>query len=145
MRKVIIKSWKQMELEYGLNEDGGIDSFPYFHVAMEEALPESRVIEIDEGNYWNGWYISKNMILGEYIAPGTEIEVSCDKMKWRRRYFSGYIPVGRYRVLTFDDNLGSYGTYKHYRLIEEKPEPTKQEVFDDKGNVIGWFEPKGGE
>lgn len=149
-RKVIIKSWKQMELEYGLNHYGSIDCNDGFTKKMEKEIPESRIIEVDDRGFWRkyciSYCISEDMILGEYIAPGTEIEVSDDKENWAKAYFACYIPISAYPIQSFDAQKRQYSSM-HYRLIgeEEKPKPTKQEVFNDAGEVIGWFEPKGGE
>ena len=84
------------------------------------------------------------MVLGEYIAPGTEIEVSDDGEDWIKLFFSHYVPFSIFRIGAFNEIKKSC-SYKYYRLIEEKPEQAKQEVYDDQGNVIGYFIPKGGE
>lgn len=77
---VIIKTWDRMVAEYGLigdmvNVDG------YFSPAMEEALPPTRIIDIDMSNrdtryykwYYleNYWYISEDMIAA-YLPQGID-------------------------------------------------------------------------
>ena len=138
-----------MELEYGLNSLGNIDILPLFTKDMEMGLPESRILELSESGCWGGWSFSENMILGDYIAPGTEIEVSDDEENWKPCYFACYIPFSKWKIQGFDRDKNPM-TYQYCRLIEEKQEPTKpeqtkQEVFDKNGNVIGYFIPKGGE
>ena len=68
MAKIVkIKTWKDMEAEFGITDDttGTIDCKAYFIVEMEEELPADRIIEIKEGKHrydWNGWEISDDMI-----------------------------------------------------------------------------------
>lgn len=73
-RKVRIKTWKEMEKEFGLDEEGDINTLGswLFIKNMEERLPNDRIIEIvideDGDNNWVGtkYYISKPMI-AEYL------------------------------------------------------------------------------
>jgi len=153
-RKVVIKSWKQMELECGLTCKGDINTLPHFTNDMESSIPESRIIEFDEGSYWDGWRFSEDMILGDYIAPGAEIEVSDDGVDWdsgavyeSAYFFVGYQPFSVCPVRAFGKRKNCY-EWKYCRPVQEKPEQakqTEQEVFDKNGNMIGYFIPKGGE
>jgi len=43
---VKIKTWEQMEKEFGLDENGSIDCPYIFTKEMENLIPEDRVIEI---------------------------------------------------------------------------------------------------
>jgi len=44
--KVKIKTWEQMEKEFGLYDDGEIDCTFIFSEYMEQALPEDRIIDV---------------------------------------------------------------------------------------------------
>ena len=44
--KVKIKSWKQLEQEFGFNEEGEIACTFGFTRDMEQALPEDRIIDV---------------------------------------------------------------------------------------------------
>ena len=61
MKIVKIKTWEQMEKEFGLNLLGNIDCEYVFTSAMEEDMPLDRIIEVINEN-WNGWGISEDMI-----------------------------------------------------------------------------------
>jgi len=153
-RKVIIKSWKQMELEYRLTCEGDINIPSRFTKEMESSIPESRIIELDEDSCWGGWRFSEEMILGDYIALGAEIEVSDDGVDWdsgavyeSAYFFVGYQPFSVCPVRAFGKRKNCY-EWKYCRPVQEKPEQakqTEQEVFDKNGNMIGYFIPKGGE
>jgi len=65
--KVEIKTWKEMEAEFGLDDRGNIDCFGVFTVDMEAYLPYDRIISVDADidptmAYWEGYAITKNMI-----------------------------------------------------------------------------------
>ncbi len=44
--KVLIKTWDEMEKEFGLDYSGDINCNQYFIVEMEENMPEDRIIEV---------------------------------------------------------------------------------------------------
>ena len=58
-----IKSWKEMEEEFGLTRAGDINCFPIFLKSMEQRIPEDRLIEVNGGK-WNdnGLYIASEII-----------------------------------------------------------------------------------
>jgi len=69
--KVKIKTWSEMEKEFGLDEVGDINCEYSFVDIMENNLPEDRIIETvkdDDGDpVWftsesSGWNISNDMI-----------------------------------------------------------------------------------
>ena len=69
MAKVKIKTWAEMEKEYGLTVCGEIDCDAVFTDEMEEQMPANRIVEIDcrygdIGSWcdWNGWDISEDMV-----------------------------------------------------------------------------------
>jgi len=84
--KVKIKTWKEMEKEYGLTERRNINLRPYFMKEMEEQLNENfldRIIKIKEntkdgyrikemGCYWSDGMI-KELIIPEPIYSRFEI------------------------------------------------------------------------
>jgi hypothetical protein len=68
MRRLVrIKTWDQMEKEFGLDIVDNINCKYGFTSDMEKALPEDRIIVLDEeewvieGNDWN-WGISDDII-----------------------------------------------------------------------------------
>ena len=82
--KVKIKTWEELEEEYGLNEFGGIDikkksKFSSFYKKKEKILNEKfpdRIVEIEEivekNDYYYmkdiGWYWTEN-IIKELVDP----------------------------------------------------------------------------
>ena len=68
--KVRIKTWEEMENEFGIDiSDFGYNSIPCkrsFTIEMEDTLPGSRCITVNEGK-WLTFNISNDMI-SEYIA-----------------------------------------------------------------------------
>lgn len=70
--KVKLKTWNNMEKEYGLNKMDHIDCDALFVQDMEKNMPKDRIIEIHphDGRYKmkkihqgdNDWTISKDMI-----------------------------------------------------------------------------------
>ena len=46
--RVKIKTWKELEQEFGLDDSGNINSFFRFTTEMENLLPKDRVIDIIE-------------------------------------------------------------------------------------------------
>ena len=71
--KVKIKTWKQMEGEYGLYSFGSIKTEYTFTPGMEEDMPEDRIIEVDEDDNWNGWYIDNDMI--DSVIVETKVKI----------------------------------------------------------------------
>lgn len=65
-QKVKIKTWQEMEEEFGLDELEDINCEECFTQLMEELLPKDRIIEIDLGNKWNFFNISEDMIKEKY-------------------------------------------------------------------------------
>jgi len=62
-----IKTWKEMEDEFGLDkEEGFIKCENEFVGTMEEELPEDRIIEIKQGR-WKVWSMSLDMT-AEYLG-----------------------------------------------------------------------------
>ena len=56
-----IKTWRQMEEQYGLSDSGSIDIHPRFTKQMERELPDDRVIEVC-GHKWKYYTIGPEMI-----------------------------------------------------------------------------------
>lgn len=70
-QKVKIKTWQEMEKEFGSIVHGSINCDQYFTKEMEELLPKNRIIEIDLENQWNTYTITEDMIK-EYINEITK-------------------------------------------------------------------------
>lgn len=77
MRTVVIKTWKQMEMEYGIASNGNINVPRSFTKEMERLMPKNRIIST-EINYrgtprWHptkihyGFSISEEMIDKDFI------------------------------------------------------------------------------
>lgn len=71
---VKIKTWEEMETQYGLTDGGHIDCLYAFTIDMEECMPDSRIIQITENNKWypfetgvRRFSISKDMIAEDNI------------------------------------------------------------------------------
>ena len=62
MKIVKIKTWEQMEEEFGTNSHGNILTEYIFTEDMERQMPEDRIIEVYENGDWNGWSIDEDMI-----------------------------------------------------------------------------------
>ena len=64
--KVKIKTWKQMEKEFGLDFYGDINCKYYFTSEMEKDMPKNRIIEIIDNERWwvndGYWSVSEDMI-----------------------------------------------------------------------------------
>lgn len=74
MKKVRIKEWTELEKEFGLDEDGDINTTPSFTTRMYEFLPKDNIINLVEDWYWEdrGYIITEDMI-AEYIEEPAEI------------------------------------------------------------------------
>lgn len=75
--KVKIKTWEQMEEEFGLDRDGDIAITPCFSQRMEELMPVDRIIEVTPGfdgvYLWETkWHITNDMI-EEFIEGRKEL------------------------------------------------------------------------
>ena len=62
MKIVKIKTWKQMEEEFGTDLLGDIKTEFFFTKGMEEDMPKNRIIKVYENDNWNGWHIDNDMI-----------------------------------------------------------------------------------
>lgn len=69
--KVKIKTWEEMEKEFGLDDDGDVVCCEFFTTEMEAVMPMDRIIEVkrmtDEDTYWfeegdNSYIITMDMI-----------------------------------------------------------------------------------
>ena len=62
-RIVKIKTWEQMEEEFGSDEESKIyiNDF-FFHKGIEEKIPKNRIIALDDYNMWKKYGISEGMI-----------------------------------------------------------------------------------
>ena len=79
MKKVRIKTWEEMEKEFGVDANNYIKGDAYFTPSMECDMPENRVIEIYKNKDYftwdlgyDSWTISEDMI-AEYIEETSEI------------------------------------------------------------------------
>ena len=77
LRRVRIKSWKEMEKEFGLTSLGDIDIPMRWTPKMEEIIPEDRIIEVDVNLFWiedeNYYFGISNEMIAEYVSEPTEI------------------------------------------------------------------------
>jgi hypothetical protein len=75
MKRVKIKTWEQMEEDFGLTKYGSINCEMKFTKEMERSLPKDRIIETEnngwqdkirrsESRWWipEGWWITDDMI-----------------------------------------------------------------------------------
>ena len=73
--KVRIKTWAEMEEEFGLDSFSYIGCRCTFTKEMEKMIPVDRIIQIKKGKYaseWEGFSISEDMIaehIGETVKP----------------------------------------------------------------------------
>jgi len=103
--RVVIKPWKLMEEQYGLNNVGYIKVAAAFSLKMEKRLKGTdRVVTLGEvfrekffngTGHLKGFYISPDAILGYAFECGDEIEVSNTGIHWSSRVFSGYDPMSQ--------------------------------------------------
>jgi hypothetical protein len=109
-RMVVIKSWKQMEKDFGVDSNGNIRCKFCFTPRMEELMPIHRHIEIRGENVWlteaGDCHISEDMILGPALKPGAPVEArDGDGQEWIPCEFAGYsfAPDGfRYITNSYD-------------------------------------------
>ena len=52
MKKVRIKTWEEMEKEFGINKSGYINANPFFTPYMEKLLPSNRIIKLEDNGRW---------------------------------------------------------------------------------------------
>ena len=67
LKLIKIKTWDEMEKEFGLNELGEISCGVVFMKPMELEMPKNRIIVVNYTNHiykWvkHGYFISKNVI-----------------------------------------------------------------------------------
>ena len=101
--RVVIKPWKLMEEQYGLNDIGYIKVAAAFSPKMEKRLKGTdRVVTLGEvfrekffngTGHLKGFEVSPDAILGYAFEYGDEIEVSDDGAEWRPWVFSSYDPA----------------------------------------------------
>ena len=60
--RVKIKTWKEMEKEFGLNQNDVIATVYPFTRSMEFDMPRDRVINITDDNRWSWYRVSNDMI-----------------------------------------------------------------------------------
>jgi hypothetical protein len=111
----VVKPWKLLEEQYGLNENQNINCRITWTKRMEGELNDyGRVIKVTN-NQWNLWGISEDMLLGPYIPYGTEVEVSDYGEEWSRKTFVSYVHGSDYPVMAGVDG------WKYVRLIDHEP------------------------
>ena len=66
--KVKIKTWEQMEQEFGLDDEGDIPCEGNFLPEMERMMPEDRIICLDDERYWYNYFIHQDMV--EKVVEG---------------------------------------------------------------------------
>ncbi len=127
--KVVIKPWGLMEQEYGLDEDGDINTGSSFNASMEKELAETdrtTTIESATDNDYaaklkTSWDFTDDMILGHAFKWGEEIEVrDGEKQDWVKELFCAYLPGVTLPVVCLRGD-GHYARYEHARPIR-KPE-----------------------
>lgn len=102
--KYVVKPWKLMELQYGLDSYGDIQTDDCWLKRMEELCPLDRVIEVKYGE-WEGYDIIPEMLIGPAFEYLEEILVSDedDIETAKPAYFIGYTPGHTFPVSsTFD-------------------------------------------
>jgi hypothetical protein len=86
---VRIKTWVEMEKEFGLDEDGNIPLTSLLFVQrMELQMPEDRIIRVYKDKHfekmWNSWAISDEMIaeiIEDDESPKNKLITSNDDLK----------------------------------------------------------------
>ena len=108
--KVKIKTWEQMEREYGLTSLGDISTpGANFVDTMEEIMPQDRIIEVEKygDRYkWKGWVITNDMI-EEFVAS------------------EGHMPIitPRGETLIHKHNIPAFPEEKIRELLSQHIEP----------------------
>jgi hypothetical protein len=119
----VIKTWGQMEKEFGLNEYGAIRCTGFFTREMEEDMPPHRIIHVSD-NRWilptgvAPYSIFDQMVLCKYFTPETAvtgITILNDIVNGR---YIGFLD-GDYVVV---DDTGNIAFLKHIALRQE-PRP----------------------
>jgi len=130
--RVVIKPWKLMEEQYGLNDLGYIKVAAAFSPKMEKRLKGTdRVITLGEvfrEKFFNGtghlehFKISLDMILGYAFEYGDEIEVSDVGEAWYPRVFSNYHPMEQNSPVRVGKRIDSKSTtgWKYARPLQVK-------------------------
>lgn len=95
MPKVRIKSWRDMEDEFGTDISGTIECKNLFTPEMEALIPLDRVIEVDEpphGEYfrWRGWSISEDMI-AEIAQPPKLFKLRNTNLEIKEKHFDEFM------------------------------------------------------
>jgi len=140
-----IKTWEQMEGEFGPNSNNVIHCASEFTVGMEETMPNDRVIKVIN-DVWHCWYISQDMVaeyLGEtmptqkidltkpqFVMDDVLVEVrGNDRAVWQTQYLAIVFPDGVVRCWdggrTRKENKDSWMNTTHWqqvRHIEESPQ-----------------------
>jgi len=60
--KVKIKTWEQMEQEFGLDDEGNIACKGSFISGVEKIIPDDRIICLDDERYWHNYFFHQDMI-----------------------------------------------------------------------------------
>lgn len=132
--KYVVKSWAQMEAEYGLNSAGHIKDPKHDYACIwktreEEAINEGRILEIINGRGM-GRVQDDQIFLGPYIPQGTKILVrDHGDANWQVRYF--WCWNANSVIITSSAHDKALDLWDEYKLIEEepaKPQPTKSEI-----------------
>lgn len=132
---VVVKPWKMMEVEFGTTGFGGIDCDDSWTSEMEKECPDDRIINVKDGR-WNGWNISKEMLLGPAFKKGEEIEVrDYYDEAWRIRKFDNYITTGNKNGFIIEAGCQPW---KYLRPIikQEKQEETKMRKLKEPWEVL---------
>jgi len=130
--RVVIKPWKLMEEQYGLNIPGHISIKATFTLEMEKCLKDTdRVIKLGEKlqdalfvgtGHLEHFNISPAMILGYAFEYGDEIEVSNTGAEWRLWLFSSYDPANLNLLVRATEVSCSNSTagWKYARPVQER-------------------------
>jgi len=143
--RVVIKPWKLMEEQYGLDSTGSIEVKATFTEKMEECLKGTdRVVTLggrflcgsfDGTGHLKGFEVSPDAILGYAFECREEIEVSNTGIHWSSRVFSGYDPMSQDEPVrgnsfgSVDITLG----WKYARPVQKK---IAVRIFDENNEDI---------
>jgi hypothetical protein len=123
-----IKTWAEMEQEYGLASSVAIDCEWIFTIEMEQQMPEDRVIQVNN-NCWktenNFWGISEEMT-AEYLGKekemkfkvGDEVRILMDTSSLKKGSIGVITAIDRsYRIEGVDnDGDDDYNWYKEDQI-----------------------------